>query len=145
MRPYRKERVASAIQVIVSEAIGRRLNDPRVARFTTVTRVEVSADLLVAKVFLSVLGDETEEAKTLRAIRHAGGYLQNFVARELNLRQCPELRFFVDAAAKEARRTLQLLDEIRRTNRLTAGGDSPAAGEDRSAAGGDQGPAGETE
>lgn len=113
-RPFRRERVASVVQEIVSEAIARRLSDPRIAPLTTVTRVEVTADLLVAKVYFSVIGDDAEERRTLAAIRHARGFIQRIVARELTLRQCPELRFDIDQGAKRARETLQLLDENRR-------------------------------
>jgi len=106
--------VASVIRDIVSDAIQRRMQDPRIAPLTTVTRVEVSGDLLVSKVYLSVPGSAAAEGKTLAAVRHAAGYIQRFVARELPLRQCPELRFEIDEALKEARRTLALLEENRR-------------------------------
>jgi len=113
---FRKERVASAVRDIVSEAIAHRLNDPRVAPMTTVTRVEMTGDLLVAKVYLSVPGDESAEGRTLAAVLHAGGFIRRIVARELSIRQCPELRFAIDEAAKGVRRTMALLDENRRTH-----------------------------
>jgi ribosome-binding factor A len=114
MRPYRKERVASVVHTIVSEAIAHRMNDPRVEPLTTITRVEVTPDLLVAKVYLSVPGGQGPERKTLSALQHAAGYVQAIVARELNIRQCPELRFLIDEAWKGARHTLELLEENRR-------------------------------
>lgn len=113
MRPYRKERVASAVREIVSEALAHRMNDPRVEPLTTITRVEVTGDLLIARIFLSVPGGEPVERRTLRALQHARGFVQGIVARSLNLRQCPELRFEVDEAWKGARRTMELLDKIR--------------------------------
>jgi ribosome-binding factor A len=108
--------MASLVHEIVSDAISHRLQDPRVDVLTTVTRVEVSGDLLVAKVFLSVPGGDAIERRTLKAVRHAGGYLQRLVAEELTVRQCPELRFEVDTGAKQARRTLELLAENRRND-----------------------------
>jgi ribosome-binding factor A len=136
VRPYRKERVASVVHEIVSDAIANRLQDPRIATLTTVTRVEVSGDLQIAKVFLSVPGEEADERRTLQAVRHAGGYIQRLVAQELSVRQCPELRFALDLGAKEARRTLELLAENRqRDPGLTAEvsdvdeeGDAPVSG-----------------
>jgi len=116
MGRHRKQKIASVIRDIVSDAIHHRLQDPRIAMMTTVTRVEVTADLLISRVFLSVPGGAVEESKTLTAIRHAAGYIQRFVARELTLRQCPELRFEIDEALKGARRTLELLSENRRKN-----------------------------
>jgi ribosome-binding factor A len=114
MRPYRKEKIASVVQSVVGDAILHRLNDPRVEPLTTVTRVEVTGDLLFAKVYLSVLGDEAAERRTLQALRHAAGFIQKMLARQLSIRQCPELRFEVDRGIKEARRTLALLEENRR-------------------------------
>lgn len=114
MRSHRKEKVASVIRDIVSDAIAHRLHDPRIAPMTTVTRVAVTGDLLISKVYLSVHGGEAAERKTIAAIRHATGYIQRIVARELSIRHCPELRFEIDEAAKGTRRTLQLLEENRR-------------------------------
>ena len=114
MRAYRKERVASRIHEIISEAILQRINDPRVSPLTTVTRVQVTGDLLIATVFLSVSGDAADERRTITALRHAGGFLQRMVAGELEMRQCPELRFEADEHLKRVRYTLQLLEENRR-------------------------------
>ncbi len=113
MPRYRKEKVGSVVRDIISAALSRRIQDPRVAPLTTITRVEVSRDLLVAKVYLSVQGDEATERRTLAAIRHAGGYLQRMVAGQLTMRHCPELRFEIDKTAKHVRRTLELLRENR--------------------------------
>lgn len=110
---YRKERVASAVQQILGRAIVQRLNDPRVATLTTVTRVSVTGDLLLAKVYLSIQGDESAERRTMAAVRHARGFLQRLLAEELPMRQCPALRFEIDEGVKGARRTLALLSELR--------------------------------
>ena len=114
MRPYRKKQVGSVIRHVVGEAIAHRLHDPRVAPLTTITRVDVTGDLSIARIFLSVQGSEAAERRTIGALRHARGFLQRELARELALRQCPELRFEIDQAIKEARRTLELLEENRR-------------------------------
>ncbi len=114
MRPYRKEKVASAVRQIVGEAIAHKLNDPRVDPMTTVTRVEMTGDLLIARVFLSVTNDDATERRTLRAIQHAGGYIQRLVAGAVPLRHCPELRFEVDERVKGVRRTMEILAENRR-------------------------------
>ena len=114
MPRYRPERIASVIRDLVSEAIARHLHDPRVSTLTSVSRVEVSGDLQIAKVYLSVPGDEAEENKTVAALRHAAGRVQMLVARGLQLRQCPQLRFLIDPRVKGVRETMRLLDENRR-------------------------------
>ncbi len=115
MRPYRKQRVATAVRHIVSEAIVHGLNDPRVAPLTTITRVEMTGDLMIANIFLSVQGGKAVEGRTLAALKHATGHIQRMVARELSIRQCPALRFELDEVAKGTRRTMDLLAENRRT------------------------------
>jgi ribosome-binding factor A len=114
MRGYRKERVASLVHEIVSEAILQRINDPRVSPLTTVTRVEISGDLTIATVYFSVCDDPAVERRTITALRHAGGFIQRMVAKGLDMRQCPELRFEVDEHLKRVKHTLQLLNENRR-------------------------------
>ena len=110
---FRKERVAGAIQEIVSEAITRKINDPRLAPLTTVSRVTVSGDLTVATVYFTVVGDEAVERRSLAALQNARGFIQHLVAQQIDLRQCPELRFELDEVAKKVRETMLLLDENR--------------------------------
>lgn len=135
LRPYRKERVASVIRQVVGEAIVHSLHDPRVASLTTVTRVEMTDDLVIARVYLSIPHNAAVESRTLRAIRHAAGYLQRRVASALAMRQCPELRFEIDEGARGARRTLELLAENRRDDPLMMLPDSSDAAQE-----GGQGP-----
>ncbi|MBT3198611.1 MAG: 30S ribosome-binding factor RbfA [Phycisphaerales bacterium] len=93
----RTQRVGS----LVREALGRLLlsdlSDPRIdpAR-TSVVRVEVPEDLMTAKVFVSVLGDETLQRKTLRALKHATGHIQELLGRRLSLKHTPRLTFEFD-------------------------------------------------
>lgn len=116
MGRFRKEKVSRVIQQVVSEGIAFKLNDPRVSPLTTVTRVEMTSDLLVARVYVTVPGDSTAESLSLRAIRHASGYLQRMVAKALTMRQCPEVRFEIDETTKDVRRTMELLAENRRND-----------------------------
>ncbi len=115
MKPYRKEKVASVIQEIVTEAIARKISDPRVSPLTTVTRVKVSGDLLAATVYLTVSGDEAAERRTVEAMQHAAGYVKRMLAQELGIRQCPDLRFEADESLKKIKHTLDLLRENRKT------------------------------
>ena len=116
MRPYRKQRIASVVRNVVSDAIARRMQDPRLSPMVTVTRVEVTGDLQIAKVYLSLTGGEAEERKTIAAMQHAAGFIQRLLASELSIRHCPELRFMIDEGLKNARKTMELLEDNRRKN-----------------------------
>ncbi len=111
MKPYRIEKVASEIRSIVGDAIVTHLADPRVSRFASVTRVTVSADLAFADVYISVLGDEKVQGRTLAGLRHARGHLQGMVARGLRMRQCPELRLHLDESIKRGNEIIRVIEE----------------------------------
>lgn len=113
MRPFRRERMASIVREIVSETIARRISDPRLEPLTTITRVDVSPDMLNAKILVTIPGDEAAERRTMLALQNATGFVQRQVAAELTVRQCPVLRFEVDRAMKIARRTMELIRENR--------------------------------
>ncbi len=116
MKPFRREKVASRIHEIIGDVLIHGLNDPRIDPLTTITRVEVSADLLIARVYVSVPGGEAIERLSLVGLRHAGGHVRREVARNLDLRQCPEIRFEIDERAKKVRDIMRLLEENRRQN-----------------------------
>ena len=94
--------------------IAHKLHDPRIDPMTTITRVELTGDLLIAKVYLTVQGSDTDQRRTLQGIQHAAGFLQRQLAQELQIRHCPTLRFEIDHGVIGARRTLELLAENRR-------------------------------
>lgn len=106
--------MASGIREIVSDAIARKINDPRLAPLTTISRVEVSGDMSVATIFMTVVGDAPVERRSIAALRHATGFVRRLVAEQLEVRQCPEIRFEIDETAKRIREMMQLLDENRR-------------------------------
>ena len=88
------------------------LSDPRIdpAR-VSVTRVEVPADLVTAKVYVSVMGTEAEQRNALRALRHAAGHVQELMMRQVKLRHTPVLQFVLDTNLKKTLETLQIIDE----------------------------------
>lgn len=122
---YRLHRVAGAVREVVSDAIANRLWDPRIHRLTTVTRVEVSADLQVAKVYLSILGSPAEAKRSLQGMSSARGAVQKMLARRLETRQCPELRFFLDEGLRLAQETFRRLEELKSESDGTHGGGDP--------------------
>jgi ribosome-binding factor A len=111
MAGQRMRRVDEAVREVLSDALGHRdLKDPRIG-FVTVTDVKTSADLRHARVYVSVLGDETERADTLAGLASAHGLLQQSIARELRLKRTPTLEFVFDASIDRGMRITELLED----------------------------------
>ena len=92
----------------LSELIRTRLKDPRVG-FASITHVEVSGDLQHAKVFVSVMGSQEEQAASIKGLKHASGYLRHELAGRIVLRYMPELVFKLDTSIAEGSRVLELI------------------------------------
>ena len=104
----RMRRVDEAVREVLSDAIAKRVKDPRVG-FVTVTAVETASDLRHARVFVSVLGDAGVRKRSLAGLQSAHGVLQRVVARELRLKHTPELEFVYDDTTDRAERVTRLL------------------------------------
>ena len=111
MSSRRTARVASVIREVVSTTILTELRDPRI-RNVTVLGAEVSPDLRYAKVKISVMGDEKDEALTLHGLNSARGYLQSKVAERVKTRYTPELRFEVDQGVRKSFEAIRILNEV---------------------------------
>lgn len=107
----RMRRVDEAIRQVIGEALAGELKDPRVG-FVTVTDVKTSADLKHARVYVSVFGGDQTREDTLSGLRHAHGFLQGRIARELRLKRTPELQFAYDDTGERALRLDALIDEV---------------------------------
>lgn len=106
----RKRRVNEAIRQVLSDVIPT-LKDPRIG-FVTVTGVDASKDYAYAKVFVSVLGSEKEQERTLDGLRAAHGVLQAQLARELRLRRTPVLTIEYDPTVERGMRLTHIIDEL---------------------------------
>jgi ribosome-binding factor A len=116
MAQARMRRVDEAVRAVLTDAIAKDLQDPRVG-FVTVTSVKTSPDLRQARVYVSVLGDEQVRADSLDGLRSAQGYLQWRVAGELRLKHTPTLSFDYDDSIVRGMRISQLIDEESRGDR----------------------------
>jgi ribosome-binding factor A len=109
MPTRRTLRVARQIREIVSEVIIHELADPRLG-FITVTEVDVTADLRVATVRLSVLGDKADESLCLRAIESARGRIQAEVDSKLAMKITPRLKFQLEEGVKKSIEIARLIN-----------------------------------
>jgi ribosome-binding factor A len=123
----RLERVNQLIREEISHLIQRELKDPRLG-FVTVTEVDVAKDLRTAKVYVSVLGSETQWKESLQALESARGFIRNWLTPRLRLRAIPHLTFHADRSMAHAAHIQTVLEELRTTERSPdPGGPEPSA------------------
>jgi ribosome-binding factor A len=108
MRGGRMRRVDEAMRAVLSDAISKDLKDPRIG-FVTVTGVKTSPDLRHARVYVSVLGDDSVRDASIEGLRSAHGFLQRRVATELTLKHTPALVFEYDESVDRGMRITELI------------------------------------
>ena len=109
----RPERVAEQIRMEFAGIMQRDLKDPRVC-LATCTRVQVSGNLKVAKIYVSVLGTPEEQKGAMAALDGASGFVRRLLGQRLGLRVSPELRFTFDPSVEYGIRLEKLIEETRR-------------------------------
>ncbi len=96
----------------LSMIIRQEIKDPRIHMMTSVTGVEVAPDLKTCKAFISVLGNEQEKRDTLEGLKNAEGYARRMLAKRLNLRNTPEIRFILDQSIEYGVSMSRLIDQV---------------------------------
>jgi ribosome-binding factor A len=107
----RPDRVADQIRGELASLLAREVHDPGIG-FVTLTRVQVSPDIQLARVFYTVLGDEKARANSARALDRAKPFLRRQIGSRLRLKRVPELSFQYDESVAGQDRIEQLLNEI---------------------------------
>ena len=107
-------RINGEVQRELSNII-RNLKDPRVGIMTTVTAVEVAPDLKTCKAYISVLGDEEAKADTMAGLKSAAGFIRRELARTVNLRNTPELRFIMDESIEYGMKMSKIIDDLNKS------------------------------
>ena len=121
MQGKRLERVNQLIKEEISAVLQRQIKDPRLG-FVTVTEVDTTADLKLARVYVSVLGPEEQWAKSFKALESARGFVWNWLREHLDLRVTPQLAFRPDRSMEHAAHIQSLLAGLRPDD-APAGGD----------------------
>jgi ribosome-binding factor A len=98
----------------IATFLANEIKDPRILGLVTVTAVEVTRDLRHAKVFVSVLGSESQRAATFEGLNGVAAHLRGRVGRALRLRAAPEIEFRNDESIAHAAHIEQLLAQVRR-------------------------------
>ena len=102
------------VQRELANLIREGIKDPRIHPMTSVTGVEVAPDLKTCKAFISVLGDSEAKKNTLAGLKSAEGYIRKQLARSINLRNTPEIRFILDESIEYGVTMSKLIDEVSR-------------------------------
>ena len=105
-------RINMEVQRELSKVISQEMKDPRIDPMTSVIAVEVTPDLKHAKVFVSVLGDEEKKQATLEGLKSATPFIRKHLASTINLRNTPELTFFMDESIAYGVNMSKLIDDV---------------------------------
>jgi ribosome-binding factor A len=122
----RATRVADQIRMEVADIIMRKTKDPRVAS-VTVTDVEITNDLRLARVFVTTLLDAEQERDAFVGLNKASGFIRSELGRRLNLRYTPEIVFQKDVSGPRGDRLLSILDHLDEERKQDVKPDEPTA------------------
>jgi ribosome-binding factor A len=111
----RADRVGGQIQKLLTEVLRRRTKDPRLVA-ATITGVEMTRDLRIARVYFTISGGEKYREASLQGFQSARGYLKRTLAAELGLRYMPDLVFYYDESFDYGDHIDRLLKSIHTDN-----------------------------
>ena len=112
MKKNRINRINSLLKEVLFDVIQKQVRNPHVNLFVSVTRVDTSADLYHAKVYVSLIGTDAEKAKVLAALESAAGFIAVQASKQVELRHFPSITFRLDNAAEEHFKTEKILSDI---------------------------------
>lgn len=107
----RANRVGEQMKKELGDIISRKIKDPRIG-FVTITDVEVTGDLQQAKVYISVLGGESQKENTLKGLAKAKGFIRSEIGQRIRLRKTPEIIFEFDESVDYGNRIENLIHQI---------------------------------
>lgn len=105
-------RINGEVQRELSNIIRSEVKDPRIAPMTSVVAVEVAPDLKTCKAYISVFGDEEAQNNTIKGLNSAEGYIRHTLAKSINLRNTPEIRFILDQSIEYGVNMSKKIDEV---------------------------------
>lgn len=114
-------RINMEVQRELSELIRSGIKDPRIHPMTSVVAVEVTPDLKYCKAYVSVLGDEEAGKATIEGLKSAEGFVRRELARRVNLRNTPQIRFILDQSIEYGVHMSHLIDEVAKADEEAAG------------------------
>ncbi|AHZ84099.1 30S ribosome-binding factor RbfA [Bdellovibrio bacteriovorus] len=120
-------RVEREIQATIAQFLIRGFKTP-LPGLVTVASVKMPADLRAAKVYVSILGDEKQQDEALDLLQERAFEIQNYIGKELKMRYCPKLTFYLDHATEQVLKVEKILHELE----LERKANNPGEGSDES-------------
>ena len=108
---HRVERIAEQIREEVSQILSTEVADPGVG-LVTVTRVKVTPDLSLARIYWTTMGDAAQRKRTAKALARAAPYVRHLLSTRMTLRRSPEVQFLFDQSVAAQDRVEQILREL---------------------------------
>lgn len=108
----KNNRINQEVKRELSRIIEMELHDPRIKPMTTVVDVEVAPDLKTSKVYISVLGNDEDKQSTIEGLSSAAPYIRSLLAKNINLRNTPELKFILDQSIEYGVNISRKIDDI---------------------------------
>ncbi len=108
----RIDRLNSLLKEVIAEVVMREVRNPKVNTLVTIKKVEITRDLHHAKVYISLLGSDSEKQNTLKALQSAAGFISTQAAKKVTMRYFPQLTFHLDDTLDDEIRIHTLLEQI---------------------------------
>lgn len=130
-------RINGEVQKELSNIIRSEIKDPRIAPLTSVLSVDVTADLKLCKAYISVLGNEEAQKNTIEGLKSAEGFIRSRLAKTINLRNTPEIKFILQQSIEYGVNMSKLIQDVTKdlpkeaAQEETEIGDSTAEDEER--------------
>ena len=112
MARTRMIRINDEITRVTAEIIRSEMTDPRIGTIVSVLRAETTNDLKHCKIFVSILGEQEQQEKTMDALHKAAGFIRKRIADIINLRQTPEVKFIFDDSIEHGMRMQKLIESL---------------------------------
>src|SRR5215217_7648705 len=122
MASTRPSRVGDQLRAEISELLARQVHDPGIG-FLTITQVNVTPDLQIARVYYTTLGDDKARRESARALGRATPFLRRQIGSRLRLKRVPQLEFFFDESIERGDRIEQILHDINAERAIAGDGD----------------------
>lgn len=112
MAKQRVDRLNSLLKEVIAEVVMRDVHNPKVSTLVTIKKVDITKDLHHAKVYISLVGSNSEKRQTLKALQSAAGFISTQAAKKVVMRYFPQLTFHLDDTLEDELRIHNLLEKI---------------------------------